>query len=115
MARVLIAAMKALPRPTTFLSIAAGFAGGFVSQAFFSPQPAWAQLEIPPPMRPHKRPAATEVDAQRFVLVDSFGNVKGEIKMHDEQPEIVLYDKEGKPAWRATTNQRGFQLLDGGH
>jgi hypothetical protein len=107
--------MRATFPSVTFASIAAGFVGGFVSQAFFSPPPLLAQLLMPPPMRPDKRPAATEVDAQRFVLVDSSGIVNGEIKMNNEQPEIVLYDKAGRPAWRATTNQRGFQLLDGAH
>jgi hypothetical protein len=107
--------MRALVSSATLVSVAAGFAGGFVSQLFFSPRAALAQLVIPPPNRPNKRPAATEVDAQRFVLVDPSGNVTGEIKMTDEQPEIVLYDKEGRPAWRATTHQQGFQLLNGTH
>jgi hypothetical protein len=107
--------MRALVSSATLVSVTAGFAGGFASQLFFSPRAGLAQLVIPPPNRPNKRPAATEVDAQRFVLVDPSGNVTGEIKMTHEQPEIVLYDKEGRPAWRATTHQQGFQLLNGTH
>lgn len=104
--------MPSLISRPTLLSIAAGFAGGFLSQALFSPQSALAQLVVPPQLRPQKRPPATEVDAQRFALVDSAGNVNAEIKLADSEPEIILYDKEGRPAWRATTHQRGYQLLN---
>ena len=76
-----------------------------------------AQLVVPsePPDRPHKRPAATEVDAQRFVLVDPAGKVNGEIRMNDDEPEIILYGKDGRVAWKATIHQRGYQLLDNTH
>jgi hypothetical protein len=102
--------MPSLISKPTLLSVAAGFLGGALSEALISPQLLMAQFE-PPSMRPHKRPAATEVDAQRFVLVDSTGLVTAEMKMSDDEPEIVLYDKAGRIAWRATTHQRGFQPL----
>ena len=82
----------------TLLSAVTGFAGGYA-----------AQLDIPPNQRPHRRSAATEVDAQRFVLVDSTGLVTGEIKMNEGEPEIILYDKQGQIAWRATTHQHGLR------
>lgn len=94
----------------TLLSIAAGLCGGFAAQVLLSPAPLLAEL-LPPAMRPHKRPAATEVDAQHFVLVDSSGLVTAEIKLNEGEPEIVLYDKDGRVAWRATTHQHGFQPL----
>lgn len=95
----------------TLLSIAAGFLGGALSGVFLSPQLLMAQFDPPSSSRPHKRSAATEVDAQHFVLVDSTGLVTAEIKMSDGEPEIVLYDKAGRIAWRATTHQSGIQPL----
>lgn len=103
--------MPSLISKSTLLSVAAGFLGGALSAGLFSPQLLMAQLEPPPSTRPHKRPAATEVDAQRFVLVDSTGLVNAEIKLVDGEPEIVLYDKSGRIAWRATTHQSGLQPL----
>jgi len=104
--------MRRVIGSATLISAAAGFGGGFISQAFFSPQAAQAQLPGPPGERPNKRPAATEVDAQRFVLVDSAGNVAGEMRMNEHEPEIILYGKDGRIAWRATTHQSGFQPLN---
>jgi hypothetical protein len=86
------------------LSIAAGFLGGLLSQQLLSVGVAHAQMVIPAPSRPGKRPATTEVDAQRFVLVDSSGTVQGEFRMRGEKPEIVLYDKDGRVGWSATPN-----------
>ncbi len=80
-----------------------------MSQALLSPTLLKAQALRPQPDRPHKRDAATEVEAQRFVLVDASGLVQGEFKLEDGEPEIVLYDKDGKAVWRATTHQRGLQ------
>lgn len=94
--------MPSLISKPTLLSVAAGFLGGALLMAQFEP---------PSSIRPHKRPAATEVDAQRFVLVDSTGLVTAEMKMEDGEPEIVLYDKAGRIAWRATTHQSGVQPL----
>jgi hypothetical protein len=103
--------MPAFVSPVTLLSVAAGLVGGFLSQALLSPGLLMAQFQTPPSIRPHNRPAATEVDAQRFVLVDPSGVVNGEIKIDDGEPEIVLYDKKGHIAWRATTHQSGLQPL----
>jgi len=100
--------MKNLLSGTAVLSTAAAFAGGFAAQALLSPAPAYSQLVIPPPSRPQPRPAATEVDAQRFVLVDAAGHVNAEIKMNNGEPEIVLYDKEGRVGWRATPHAMGI-------
>lgn len=94
---------------TALLSVLAGFAGAFLAQWFVSPTPAYGQLLIPPPSRPERRPAATEVDAQRFVLVDAAGTVMAEIKMNNGLPEIVLYDKEGRVGWKATPNRSGIR------
>jgi hypothetical protein len=95
----------------TLLSVSAGFLGGALAGVLLSPQLLMAQFEPPPSVRPHKRPAATEVDAQRLVLVDPTGLVTAEMKMEDGEPEIILYDKSGRIAWRATTHQSGFQPL----
>jgi len=103
--------MKVLLGPTTFFSVLAGFVGGLVFQWLLSATPAYSQLLIPPPSRPEKRPAATEVDAQRFVLVDSTGRVNAEIKMNNGQPEIVLYDKTGRVGWKATPNSSGIRPI----
>lgn len=103
--------MPNLISKATLLSLGAGFLGGALSAMLLSPQSLMAQFEPLPPGRLHKRPAATEVDAQRFVLVDSTGVVTAEIKMNDDEPEIVLYNKKGQIAWRATTHQSGLQPL----
>lgn len=103
--------MKRWFASTTLLSVLAGFAGAFLSQWLLSPTPAYSQLVIPSPSRPEKRPAATEVDAQRFVLVDARGTVMAEIKINDGQPEIVLYDKQGRVGWKATPNPSGIRPI----
>lgn len=90
-------------RSTALISSVAGFLGGAISQWLVSPHPAYGQLyAVPEPSRPPNRPAATEVDAQSFVLVDSSGKVQAEIKLDDDGPEIVLYDKKGRVGWKAT-------------
>ncbi len=101
-------AMKYLLRGTALLSTLAAFAGGFAAQVLLSPAPAFSQLIIPPPSRPQPRPVATEVDAQHFVLVDSTGRVNAEIRMNNGEPEIVLYDKDGRVGWRARPNAMGI-------
>jgi hypothetical protein len=96
---------------TVLCSIRAGFAGAFLSHWLLSPTPAYGQLVVPPPSRPGARPAATEGDAQRFVLVDARGTVMAEIKMDDGRPEIVLYDKDGRVGWKATPNPSGIRPI----
>jgi hypothetical protein len=105
--------MKKFLSRTALLSAVAGFAGGFVAQEVVSPVPAYSQLIVPAPSRPEQRPAATEVDAQRFVLVDSTGRVNAEIKMKDGAPEFVLYDKDGRVGWRAVPNAFGIHPVEG--
>jgi len=100
--------MKTLFSRSALLSTIAAFAGGFAAQALLSPAPAYSQLVIPSPSRPQQRPAATEVDAQHFVLVDDAGHVNAEIRMNNGEPEIVLYDKYGRVGWRATPHAIGI-------
>lgn len=103
--------MKRCFASTTLLSVLAGFAGALLWQGLLSPKPAYSQLVIPVPSRPGNRPTATEVDAQRFVLVDASGSVMAEIKINDRQPEIVLYDKDGRVGWKATPNASGLRPI----
>jgi hypothetical protein len=103
--------MKRWLGSTALCSVLAGFAGAFLSQWLLSPTPAYSQLVIPPPSRPDKRAPATEVDAQRFVLVDAKGTVMAEIKMDDGRPAIVLYDKDGRVGWKATPNPSGIRPI----
>lgn len=104
--------MKRILSGTALLSAVAGFAGGFVAQEFVSPVRAYGQAIVPGPSRPEWRPAATELDAQRFVLVDATGRVNAEIKMKDGEPEIVLYDKDGRVGWRAVPNAFGIHPVE---
>lgn len=93
--------MQASIRSTTFLSAVVGLCAGALSQRLFS-LPAYGQLLLQPPSRPENRQGVKEVDAQAFVLVDSNGKVQAEIKLVNGQPEIVLYDRDGRVGWRAT-------------
>lgn len=94
--------MRRIFHSTALLSSVAGFFGGAVFDWAVSPRVAHAQIYSQTPSRPQNRPAATEVDAQNFVLVDSNGKVQAEIKMEDDEPEIILYDKKGRVGWIAT-------------
>jgi hypothetical protein len=54
-------------RTSLTLAVAAGFLGGIISQRFV-PAPVFAQAQPMPP---------TEIQAQRFVLVDKNGTARG--------------------------------------
>ena len=95
--------MHELVKRTTVLSALAGFIGGGLAHwLLLSPAPAYGQLLIPPPSRPSQRQAATEVDAQHFVLVDSAGKIQAEIRLVNDQPQIILYKRDGRIGWKAT-------------
>ncbi len=82
---------KAFSPVITLLAVAAGFVGGVASQ-FLLPTPlVHAQVESPPRMV-----------AQRFVLVDPKGVTRGEFKIEGDQPQIILYNRDGSVAWKAT-------------
>ena len=99
--------MKTVLRSTALISSLVGFVAGAAFDWLAAPRVAHAQLYAPPPSRPANRPAATEVDAQKFVLVDSSGKVQAEIKMEDDEPQIVLYDRKGRVGWVATPRSGG--------
>ncbi|MDQ2777080.1 MAG: hypothetical protein M3Y57_19490 [Acidobacteriota bacterium] len=85
---------------TTLCAIAAGFAGGFASQTFLSSPVVHAQTaHIEPPSTPEKS-APSEIRAERFVMVDANGNIRGEFKTEKGNPEIVLYYADGR-TWKA--------------
>ncbi len=89
------------PLLTTILcAIAAGFAGGFASQSLLSSGVVHAQTaHIEPPGTPEKS-APNEIRAERFIMVDASGNVRGELKTEKGNPEIILYYADGR-TWKA--------------
>jgi hypothetical protein len=84
---------------TTLCAIGAGFAGGFASQAFLSSPVVHAQTAHSGPPSP-ERSAPSEIRAERFVMVDANGNVRGEFKTEKGDPEIILYYADGR-TWKA--------------
>lgn len=82
---------RTLTPATVLLGAAAGFVGGVASQWVFPMQNVHAQVR--PPHR---------MVSQQFVLVDSKGAKRGEFKVDGEQPQIILYNRDGSVAWKAT-------------
>jgi len=82
---------KAFSPAMTVLAVAAGFVGGVASQWLLPARLVHAQVQSP-----HR------MVAQRFVLVDPKGVTKGEFKVDGDQPQIILYNKDGSVAWKAT-------------
>ena len=95
---------------TTFCAIAAGFAGGAASQAIFSPPAASAQTARIVPPGTSENTAPRELSAERFVMTDTSGRVRGELKIENGNPEIILYGSDGKAIWKAPSAS-GFRLL----
>ena len=85
---------------TILCAIVAGFAGGFASQAFLSSPVAHAQTAHIEPPAPPERSAPREIRAERFVMVDANGNLRGEFKTEKGNPEIILYYADGR-TWKA--------------
>lgn len=85
---------------TVFCALAGGFVGGLASQTFLSPPVAYAQSAriIPSPGETHP---AREVRAERFIMVDPSGTVRGELKLEKDNAEIALYGPNGEPTWKA--------------
>jgi hypothetical protein len=74
------------------LSLAAGLLGGFLSH-YSVLRSVHAQAPIP---------AATEIKAQRFVLVNATGAPAGVFGFDETgNPNVVLFDKTGKVIWSA--------------
>lgn len=72
------------------LSLAAGFLGGFLSH-YSLLRSVHAQAPIP---------AATEIKAQRFVLVNEMGAPAGLFGFDETgNPNVILLDKTGKVIW----------------
>ena len=88
---------------TTLCAAAAGFVGGIASQATLSPQVVHAQTAHPVQPPAPERSAANQLTSQRFTMVDPQGHVRGEIKLENGNPEIVLYAADGQVAWKAPT------------
>lgn len=82
---------KTLSPAIVLLAVAGGFIGGVASQWVFPIQNVHAQVQ--PPRR---------MVSQQFVLVDSKGAMRGEFKVDGEQPQIILYNRDGSVAWKAT-------------
>jgi len=74
------------------MSLAAGLLGGFLSH-YIALRSVHAQAPIP---------AATEIKAQRFLLVNETGAPAGVFGFDDTgNPNVVLFDKTGKVIWSA--------------
>lgn len=86
---------------TATCAMAAGFIGGIASQTFVLPLVAHAQTAHFPPPTSTEPPAPRELIADRFVMVDPEGHVRGELKLEKGNPEIVLYRADGQVAWKA--------------
>jgi hypothetical protein len=82
---------KAIFPAVILCALSAGFIGGTISAWSRPMQTVSAQVQAP-----------RQIQAQRFVLLDSTGRTRGEFKMDGNQPEIVLYDRDGTTAWKVT-------------
>jgi len=93
------------PRTTIVLALAAGFAGGTISQRL-APLPVRAQDQTPIPQ---------EIRAQKFVLVDKDGVNRGVLGIPARgratgSPSLELMDKNGV-TWSYTMNGRTMKNI----
>ncbi len=82
------------------LALVFGFLGGAVSSELFGGPSRPAQF------------GPTVIEAQEFRLVDRQGEQRGRFMLAPSGDAVImLYDKDGKPAWVAPEPLRPFQPL----
>lgn len=75
-------------KTTITIALAAGFAGGFVSQRL-APTPAYAQTSVPKELR-----------AEKFVLTDEKGTPRGAFGIGGKGfPTVEVTDAKGRVFW----------------